>query len=697
MAFVLGNQDFQQIRTDRAQRALEADRINARNFAEDEALRLANEPRLGNPQGQGLGPPMKPNQVGLTAAQAAAKAEYEKRIAAAKAAKAAAAAAPKVGLTTTAPTIEPDSLRARGINLPTFDPTSQVSRIGKRGSPEFSQINPETQSQAGMLGRTTMNEANFFGKLQSIRQGLSLLGTDSTPATGVFGRIKGAFTDDAAGRKARRDAGVVTDWYDSNEANQFFRQNPNLLDMAAKDPIGFYQSLRGSGKVVPTKLPGGGVSLPYDPATGAVGVIPEEAAVERSKAFAAEVSPRLLASVIQVESGGNPEAISPKGAKGILQVLDGTMKKPGYGVTPAQNDSDEERDRVGRDYLGAMLLQYERNIDHALAAYNWGPGNVDKWINNGADMSKLPTETKNYIQRVKSGVSTVTPEQVVQAQATAAAPSGTEEITTVAGRRKREREIKAGVTLPGEKKSVAEEVATAPDFSEIKEPDIKMPFGLRTQELNTLMASRRDLASRLRSLRGQPNSDKFRKARSEFTANGAMIQNMSQTQALNTLQISNDPRMLNQILNRQSPGANIRISPNSDGTFRVEMGGRVIADRKDKTRLIGELRRKNSIEYHKALNSAAATATTEAQKAALEFSFKIRELHTQKNYDVMIENMKLSGLFKGIENVFKRNPDGTYQVFLPSVGLDNKVIYTWQSVPSDVAVKHRDTFKRSTK
>ena len=43
MAFVLGNQDFQQIRTDRAQRALEADRINARNFAEDEALRLANE------------------------------------------------------------------------------------------------------------------------------------------------------------------------------------------------------------------------------------------------------------------------------------------------------------------------------------------------------------------------------------------------------------------------------------------------------------------------------------------------------------------------------------------------------------------------------------------------------------------------------------------------------------------------------
>ena len=87
MAFVLGNQDFQQIRTDRAQRALEADRINARNFAEDEALRLANEPRLGNTQEQGLGSPMKPNQVGLTAAQAAAKAEAEKLANAAKAAR----------------------------------------------------------------------------------------------------------------------------------------------------------------------------------------------------------------------------------------------------------------------------------------------------------------------------------------------------------------------------------------------------------------------------------------------------------------------------------------------------------------------------------------------------------------------------------------------------------------------------------
>jgi hypothetical protein len=58
--------------------------------------------------------------------------------------------------------------------------------------------------------------------------------------------------------------------------------------------------------------------------------------------------------------------------------------------------------RVGQDYLAAMLQKYGGNLDHALAAYNWGPKNADKWVAAGADPAKLPKETRDYIPKVKA-------------------------------------------------------------------------------------------------------------------------------------------------------------------------------------------------------------------------------------------------------------------------------------------------------
>lgn len=86
-------------------------------------------------------------------------------------------------------------------------------------------------------------------------------------------------------------------------------------------------------------------------------------------------------------------------AKGEMQVLDSTNTDPGYGVKPAQDDSPEERARVGRDYLSAMLKEYKGDIAKALAAYNWGPGNVDAAVKeHGLDwLNHAPSETRNYV------------------------------------------------------------------------------------------------------------------------------------------------------------------------------------------------------------------------------------------------------------------------------------------------------------
>jgi hypothetical protein len=116
---------------------------------------------------------------------------------------------------------------------------------------------------------------------------------------------------------------------------------------------------------------------------------------------------RLFPAVIQAESRGKRfdaqgnVLTSSKGAQGAAQVMPKTSRDPGFGVRPARDNSHEENVRVGKEYLDAMLRKY-KDVDVALAAYNWGPGNVNKWLAAGGDPNKLPKETRNYIPKVKT-------------------------------------------------------------------------------------------------------------------------------------------------------------------------------------------------------------------------------------------------------------------------------------------------------
>jgi len=95
---------------------------------------------------------------------------------------------------------------------------------------------------------------------------------------------------------------------------------------------------------------------------------------------------RVKAITAQTESNNretNPDGsvvTSSAGAKGSMQVMDATNKDPGYGVKPAQDDSLAERKRVGQDYIMALAKNYGGDMAKAWAAYNAGPGTVDKAI-----------------------------------------------------------------------------------------------------------------------------------------------------------------------------------------------------------------------------------------------------------------------------------------------------------------------------
>lgn len=87
---------------------------------------------------------------------------------------------------------------------------------------------------------------------------------------------------------------------------------------------------------------------------------------------------KIMPYLIDAESGGNPNAVSPKGAQGLTQIMPATGADPGFGIKPLQDNSTAERVRFSRDYLGKMIDRYGGNADLALLAYNAGPGTADK-------------------------------------------------------------------------------------------------------------------------------------------------------------------------------------------------------------------------------------------------------------------------------------------------------------------------------
>ena len=108
------------------------------------------------------------------------------------------------------------------------------------------------------------------------------------------------------------------------------------------------------------------------------------------------VEPSLIRAVISVESNGNPQAVSPAGAQGLMQLMPKTATE--LGVT----DPFDPRQNIiaGTRYLSRLLDRYQGNQKLALAAYNWGMGNLEK------NPSALPRETRNYIVRVEKRLRT---------------------------------------------------------------------------------------------------------------------------------------------------------------------------------------------------------------------------------------------------------------------------------------------------
>jgi soluble lytic murein transglycosylase-like protein len=198
--------------------------------------------------------------------------------------------------------------------------------------------------------------------------------TDQRPANGVNYRRMGI---PGGGGSASRSSGQIFVYQMPNGerlvTNQRQAENATLIATYGR-PTASVRCRLAVGDVMPVG------SGPFDD------IIVREA---RSR----NLDPLLVKSVIWVESCFDAHAVSRVGAHGLMQLMPGTAAE--LGVTdrfdPAQNI------RGGVAYLAQMLDRFDRNLDLALAAYNAGPGAVERY--NG-----IPpfAETRNYVERVNA-------------------------------------------------------------------------------------------------------------------------------------------------------------------------------------------------------------------------------------------------------------------------------------------------------
>jgi soluble lytic murein transglycosylase len=113
----------------------------------------------------------------------------------------------------------------------------------------------------------------------------------------------------------------------------------------------------------------------------------------------------LVDSVIRHESGGRVDAVSPKGALGVMQLMPDTARdmaaELGVGFSEARLSRDPSYNKqLGSAYLGKMLNRYDGEPALAVAAYNAGPGKVDEWLQRNGDPRRGDVSVTSWVARI---------------------------------------------------------------------------------------------------------------------------------------------------------------------------------------------------------------------------------------------------------------------------------------------------------
>lgn len=144
----------------------------------------------------------------------------------------------------------------------------------------------------------------------------------------------------------------------------------------------------------------------------------DDLSLDQLQALYAQKTDPHVAAIHSIETGGASPTANPvnpaSGASGSMQTMAATAARPGYGVKPSDG-TPIDNTRTGVQYYQSLRDKYQDPVKAAVA-YDWGPGNADKWIANGSKLDDLPLETLQYIQKFdhKTGALTKTAQEAPQ-------------------------------------------------------------------------------------------------------------------------------------------------------------------------------------------------------------------------------------------------------------------------------------------
>ena len=304
----------------------------------------------------------------------------------------------------------------------------------------------------------------------------------------------------------------------------------------------------------------------------------------------------------QVESANRPGAVSPKGAVGLMQVLPSTAMNPGLGLPSVfdfaeqsgvavgkRNKAEAERllkipevgAAYGQQYMNALLQKYSGNVEHALAAYNMGPGKADRWISGGADPAKLPRETRDYVPKVLAGAGMAPAPAPAPAPAAQAAPAAP---PMPAAAQAAVEQTAAPAAPPTQVVSDAQRYLANPEAIAFESQQLAQ----QVQQRAALLARQRNELAQLaqmymrsgvagaaeRATQWMERINQLDTAmldlRDQYTERSMYLQGM---QGVREFSLANDPRRLSGVLT-QYLGAPVGIQPRSDGTYNLFVNGK---------------------------------------------------------------------------------------------------------------------------
>ena len=568
---------------------------------------------------------------------------------------------------------------AAGLALPGGE--NNVTKAGSR----VAQSNNPQDSAATQMAKDVVGTTEFNTRLHNIRMEQSL-GMNGDPATNPIARVWGFFTDDEAGRASREQAGVVTDWYDSDEALAYFRKFPKELDMARKDPRAFYDRVVGKGMAAPVvqaanqaaTVPGAnrGKLLPL--AQNAVDnmdriMVGDNPEREMILDLAAEVGvdEATALTVWGIETNFGSALDNDPTAKGSLQVTDETfdsMKRwfgdfRNYGRNRLDPGLMEYAQKMERgdptsEYIaGLMRMKYNEIIGVPQkdwgAAYqanaekvraNGGPLDIDDGITTNSDYNTAFNQLRAEIELTMSGAArpapdpaaTPAPQQVAGVQTPPTNPADPAKQPNPKQAKKEVQEQAGVAEVP------AGPVKDALTKTNPKAPKVMVNMQLLNKELQLSIAKRKQLFMMADAYKRAGMGAQYIAALGTLNAMTATTTNLAQQKAVNLFENSGDPRMLQQMWSQQM-GRPITIVPRSDGKWDVMSGGQMVNEGVTTGQITSPARSAMSSEYTTSINQAAAERVGKFQEA--QWSAQESALKEQiKNYgSLAVAKLKQAG------------------------------------------------------